>query len=67
MWTTEDRKAIDSFATILTGKKTGRNFNAKRAETARRVKELIERYGDTGFGDKPDDMNRVIYWISHLE
>ena len=29
------------------------------------VKCLIDRYGDTGFGDKPEHMNRVEYWLYH--
>jgi hypothetical protein len=31
------------------------------------VLNLIERYGEDGMGDKPKDMNRVVYWLSHLE
>lgn len=27
----------------------------------------IREYGDTGFGDKPEGMCRVEYWLAHLE
>ena len=27
----------------------------------------IKAYGDTGFGDKPSDMNRFTYWIQHID
>mgnify|MGYP006874415544 CR=1 FL=1 len=66
MWTEEEMEIIKEFSTIITGKKSGRQWNSKRAEIARNVRDLIERYGDDGYGDKPKDMNRVEYWISHL-
>ena len=31
------------------------------------VIDLIHDYGDTGFGDKPEGMCRVEYWLAHLE
>ena len=31
------------------------------------VQHRIERYGDTGFGDKPPNMCRVEYWLAHLD
>ena len=27
----------------------------------------IDMYDDTGFGDKPPDMNRFTYWIQHID
>ena len=31
------------------------------------INDLIERYGETGYGDKPDNMNKVTYWSQHLD
>jgi hypothetical protein len=30
------------------------------------VLRMIDRYGDDGYGDKPADMSRVIYWFQHV-
>ena len=30
------------------------------------VERMIDDYGDSGFGDKPEDMCRVVYWLQHL-
>jgi hypothetical protein len=27
---------------------------------------MIDRYGDDGYGDKPADMSRIIYWFQHV-
>ena len=32
----------------------------------RDVIRMIERYGDDGMGDKPEEMCRVEYWLAHL-
>ncbi|MHA2039113.1 MAG: hypothetical protein ACW98X_22025 [Promethearchaeota archaeon] len=66
MWTKEEIKIFKNYASIMTGKKSGKIFKCKMSETARRVKELIERYNEDGYGDKPPEMNRVEYWIQHL-
>lgn len=26
----------------------------------------IAKYGDTGFGEKPEDMTRIVYWFQHV-
>ena len=31
------------------------------------INNLIERYGDDGYGDKPESMNRITYWAQHLD
>ena len=31
------------------------------------VDDLIIRYGNDGYGDKPKNMNRVTYWSQHLD
>jgi hypothetical protein len=40
----------------------------KRAEldTFRAVVRMIDRYGDDGYGDKPADMSRIVYWFQHV-
>jgi hypothetical protein len=40
----------------------------ERAEldTFRSVLRCIDRYGDDGYGDKPQDMSRVVYWFQHV-
>jgi hypothetical protein len=30
------------------------------------VLRMIDRYGDDGYGDKPQDMSRVVYWFQHV-
>jgi hypothetical protein len=30
------------------------------------VLRMIDRYGDDGYGDKPADMSRVVYWFQHV-
>ena len=31
------------------------------------INDLIKRYGDDGYGDKPESMNRITYWAQHLD
>ena len=28
---------------------------------------LLARYGNDGYGDRPADMTRVVYWFQHLD
>ena len=37
------------------------------AHITSKVRNLIRRYGETGFGDKPESMDTVEYWLSHLK
>jgi hypothetical protein len=67
MWTDEEIEIFKNYTSVVTGLESGRAFKDKVLETAREVKRLIERYGDTGFGKKPEEMNRVEYWLSHLQ
>jgi hypothetical protein len=30
------------------------------------VLRCIDRYGDDGYGDKPTDMSRIVYWFQHV-
>jgi len=34
--------------------------------TFRRMIQLLDRHGDDGYGDKPSDMSRVVYWFQHV-
>jgi hypothetical protein len=34
--------------------------------TFRTVVKLMSRYGDDGYGDRPADMTRVVYWFQHV-
>jgi len=67
MWTDDEILIIEGFVTVITGKTNGREWKIKRCEVARRIKEMIDEYGDDCYGDKPDGMNRAEYWISHLD
>ena len=29
--------------------------------------QMIDRYGETGFGNKPEDMSPTAYWVQHLD
>jgi hypothetical protein len=35
-------------------------------EVFRSVLRCIDRYGDDGYGDKPADMSRIVYWFQHV-
>ena len=37
------------------------------AHITSKVRNLIRRYGETGYGDKPESMDTVEYWLSHLK
>jgi hypothetical protein len=40
----------------------------KRAEldVFKSVLRCIDRYGDDGYGDKPAEMSRIVYWFQHV-
>ena len=31
------------------------------------INDLIKRYGEDGHGDKPKNMNKITYWVQHLD
>ncbi len=39
---------------------------ADELATFRRMVQLMDRHGDDGYGDKPADMSRVVYWFQHV-
>ena len=40
--------------------------NSKR-EIIFDINDLIKRYGEDGHGDKPKNMNKITYWVQHLD
>ena len=36
-------------------------------QIAMKIWQLIERHGETGYGDKPTAMHPVDYWLAHIE
>jgi len=65
-YTDEELKLIKNYTTIITGETKGAEWKRKASQTSLMVKKLIHRYGETGYGDKPPDMNRVEYWLQHI-
>ena len=39
---------------------------SEQLATFSKMLKMIESYGDTGYGDKPDDMSRIAYWFQHV-
>ena len=39
--------------------------NSKR-EIIFDINDLVKRYGEDGYGDKPKSMNKISYWAQHL-
>jgi hypothetical protein len=67
VYTEAELEMIKDYTTIMTGKSKGGIFKNHFRKTIWAVTEFIERYGDDGYGDKPSDMNRVEYWLSHIK
>ena len=38
-----------------------------KAAIAKNILSLVDRYGPTGFDDKPKDMDVVEYWLAHID
>lgn len=68
-FTTEEHEYIREYVRVSHGVKDVSTRKMKKVwrDIYFKVRELIERYGEDGMGDKPIDMNRVVYWLSHLE
>ena len=66
-YTKEEIAMIKNYATIMNGFKSGKKWRAMTCEASSKMKELVCLYGEDGNGDKPEAMNRVEYWLSHLE
>jgi hypothetical protein len=68
-FTEEEHEYIKEYIRVTRGVKDvdTRKMKKVRHDIFIQVLNLIERYGEDGMGDKPKDMNRVVYWLSHLE
>ena len=72
--TDEDIAAALSFAEAFVGGKEAGGTNVDDAFRVYwfaqailcHVANYVDNYGDTGFGDKPPELNRVTYWAQHL-
>jgi hypothetical protein len=58
--------SVDEWAEFL--RICGEAGTPPRAEldVFRSVLRCIDRYGDDGYGDKPTDMSRIVYWFQHV-
>ena len=57
-----DREAYELFFESL-----GITSKSIRREIIFDINDLIKRYGEDGHGDKPKDMNKITYWVQHLD
>ena len=65
-YTEAEKNMVREYAQIMTGHNSGPIFKKKVGATIIKIEELMDRYGEDGHGDKPDNMNRVEYWLAHL-
>ena len=63
---TEEEMALLAAHTEVYALRESPTFHAACGLVANRVANLIDRYGDTGYGDKPPDLDRATYWFQHL-
>jgi len=61
-WTEAESKDINVLLDTL-----GLKHKSVRRDFIFAIRRQIERYGDDGYGDKPSDMSRVMYWGQHLD
>ena len=57
-----DRDAYELFFESL-----GITSKSIRREIIFDINDLIKRYGEDGHGDKPKNMNKITYWVQHLD
>ena len=57
-----DREAYELFFESL-----GITSKSIRREIIFDINDLIKRYGEDGHGDKPKNMNKITYWVQHLD
>ena len=63
--TAEDAKAAITFAEAFVNDDARRTFWMAQVVLCH-VALSMQKYGDTGFGDKPPELNRVTYWAQHI-
>lgn len=65
--TDEDAEAVHDFvASFFTFDTHGAEYDALVLFVTSFATRQIERYGDDGYGDKPEHLNRYAYWASHI-
>ena len=40
---------------------------SEELRTFRFLMRMLSRYGDDGYGDRPADMSRIVYWFQHVD
>ena len=65
--TAKDVDAAADFAAAFVDRNAGKAFDLAQLYVFDSALVLIGRYGETGYGDKPGDMNRIAYWCAHLK
>jgi hypothetical protein len=64
--TAQDVDAAADFAAAFVDRDAGKAFDLAHLYAFDSALVLLGRYGETGYGDKPTDMNRVAYWCAHV-
>ena len=67
--TNEEHELIAQYVRIMNGVEDVETpkWKNKRRTVYYKICRLIDRYGEDGMGDKPPKMNRVAYWLAHME
>ena len=66
-YTKEEKDMIKNYATKKTGFKSGKKWRAMVCETSIKIIQLVEIFGDDNGKTKPEAMNRIEYWLGHIE
>ncbi len=68
-FTKDEYQEILNYVFIITGetKSSSGKFKRKYGKVLMGLTNLIESYGDDGYGDKPEGLSRVAYWLQHLD
>ena len=67
--THDEIQLIMKYTDIMTGERDMRRNSKWRKAYINNLETVIgfiDRYGDDGYGDKPIEMPRVEYWLSHI-
>jgi len=64
--TTEDVDAAADFAAAYVDRNSGRVFYMAHMYVFESVLRFLCNYDETGYGNKPADMNRFAYWCAHI-
>ena len=64
-FTIADMEVIHSYIEAMHGVTKGPQYIRLAARACARIRWCIDRYGDDGYGDKPETMTPVEYWIQH--